>query len=30
MREVTIAAAVRVGIAENHGLSTRVRQPRWS
>jgi hypothetical protein len=30
MRDVTIAAAVRVGTAENHGPSTRLRQPRWS
>src|SRR5207248_342279 len=30
MRDVTIAAAVRVGTAENHGPSTRFLHPRWS
>lgn len=30
IRDVTVAAAVRVGTASNHGPSTSVRQPRWS
>lgn len=30
IREVTAAAAVSVGMASNHGPSTRSRQPRWS
>ena len=30
IREVTIAAAVSVGTASNHGPSTSERQPRWS
>ncbi len=30
IREVTVAAAVSVGTASNHGPSTRSRQPRWS
>src|SRR3569833_3150550 len=30
IRDVTIAAAVRVGTAANHGPSTRFLQPRWS